>query len=54
MQQIFRKRKIEKAHTRRDLEKTIVENELRGWKRISDIKEEYGNYQVLMEFNNTR
>ncbi len=54
MQQIFRKRKIEKAHTRRDLEKTIAENEERGWKKISDIKEDYGNYQVLMEFTNTR
>ena len=54
MQQIFRNRKIEKAHTRRDLEKTIAENEKRGWKQISDIKEDYGNYQVLMEFINNR
>lgn len=54
MQQIFRNRKIEKAHIRRDLEKTIAENEEHGWKQISDIKEDYGNFQVLMEFTNPR
>ncbi|WP_186318281.1 hypothetical protein [Psychrobacillus sp. AK 1817] len=54
MQQIFRSRKIEKAHTRVDLEKTIAENKERGWKQISDIKEDYGNYQVVLEFTNPR
>ncbi|MBD7942501.1 hypothetical protein H9650_00045 [Psychrobacillus sp. Sa2BUA9] len=54
MQQIFRNRKIEKAHTRRELEKTIAENEKRGWKQISEIREDYGNYQVLMKFTNIR
>lgn len=49
MQRLFKNRKIEKAHTRREIEHIIRENKQHGWKQISDIKDEYGNFQVLLE-----
>lgn len=45
----LRNRKFLKEHTRREIESKIAENVERGWKQISDIKSDYGNYQVLME-----
>ncbi|MEK3981171.1 hypothetical protein MKY37_19355 [Psychrobacillus sp. FSL K6-2836] len=50
MQRIFRDKKIEKGRTRKKIEDKIAENEGRGWKQISDIKEDYGKFQVLLKF----
>ena len=49
MKQILRTRKILKAHAKNELKQYIAEHEARGWKAISDIKDQYGNYQVLLE-----
>jgi len=51
MQRIFRDKKIEKGQTRKEIEDKIAENETRGWKQISDIKEDYGKSQVLLKFD---
>lgn len=50
MQRIFRDKKIEKGSTRKEILDKIVENEGRGWKQISDIREDYGIFQVLLKF----
>ncbi len=51
MQRIYRDKKIEKGQTRKEIEDKIAENEGRGWKQISDIKVDYGCFQVLLKFD---